>query len=46
MTLDGFHAGFSGVGDLPEGFPGIHIGDMYLYSGNGDCLQCVQEVWV
>ena len=43
MPLDGFAAGQTGVGNLPEGFPGIHIGDVNLHSRNADSLQGVQN---
>ena len=43
MALDGFAAGHTGVGNLPEGLPGIHIGDMHLHSRKGNGLQSIQN---
>ena len=34
VALDGFAAGKTGVGDLPEGLSGVHIGDVHLHSGD------------
>ena len=43
VSLDGFAAGKTGIGDLPEGFPGIHIGNMNFHSRNGNSLQSIQN---
>ena len=43
MTLDSLDTGKSGVGDLTEAFPGIHIRDMYFHSGKGNRLQRIQD---
>ena len=31
VALDGVDAGHASVGDLPEGFPGVHVGDMNFH---------------
>ena len=43
LTLDGLLAVHSGVGDLPECLPGIHIGDVNLHGWDGNCLQRIQN---
>ena len=43
VTFDGFHAGHSGVGSLPEGFSCVHVGDVDLHGGDGNGFQGVQN---
>ena len=34
MAFDGFLTCLPGVGNLPEGLPGVYVGDMHLHGGD------------
>ncbi len=43
LAFNGLFTGKTGIGDLSEGFPAVHIGNVYFYCRQGNRFKCIQN---